>query len=224
MIFFSGCPLRCLYCHNPDTWEMKGGRERTVADLLEEYEGIKTMIGNGGITATGGEPLMQLSFLTELFKEASKRGISTCLDTSGILYREEKKEEYEVLLKYTDLVMLDIKELDSKAHKNLTGSGNESVLAFLRVLEENSIPVWIRHVVVPGLTDSDKMHLELGRLLGKFRNIKALDVLPYHDMGKQKYKNLGIQYPLEDTEPARKEVALKARNLILKGMRETRKR
>lgn len=201
---------------------MKGGSERTVGDLLEEYEGIREMIGNGGITATGGEPLSQLPFLTELFREAQKRGINTCLDTSGILYSEDKRPEYEELLKYTDLVMLDIKEIDSERHRSLTGRGNGSVLAFLGLLEENIIPVWIRHVVVPGLTDSDEMHMEMGRLLGRYRNIKALDVLPYHDMGKKKYESLGIPYSLEGTESATKEEALRARNRILDGMRETR--
>lgn len=218
--------MRCLYCHNPDTWEMNRGTEMTVDEILEQYDKVKTLIRNGGITATGGEPLMQMNFLTELFKEAKSRGIDTCLDTSGILFdrsNEKTLNKFDELMKYCDLIMLDIKHVDNDGHKNLTGFGNYNVLDFMSYLDGNNKTVWIRHVVVPGITLDDTLLERLGYEIGAYRNIKALDVLPYHDMAKVKYENLGIPYPLPDTRPATKEDAIHARGVILSGMKKKRR-
>ncbi len=210
VVFFQGCPLRCLYCHNPDTWDFRSGMEMTSEEILSRYEKNRNFYRNGGITATGGEPLMQLPFLTELFQKARKKGIHTCLDTSGILYRKEKKTEYQKLFEVLDLVLLDIKHSDPERHKALTGKELSPVLAFAGALEEAAIPMVIRHVAVPGLTDTDKELEELGELIGGFKNLKGLEVLPYHTLGLPKYEALGLSYPLKgvpDMSPERARAA-----------------
>lgn len=225
VVFLAGCPMRCLYCHNPDTWEMSRGTPRSVEDILTEYEGVRTLLRDGGITCTGGEPLLQIDFVTELFEAAKARGIHTCLDTSGISFDPEDAEKlsrFDRLLAATDLVMLDLKHIDDGEHRKLTGHSNRNVLAFLSYLAEREQDTWVRHVVVPGLTLDDRFLEALGEHLGPYRNIKALDVLPYHDMGRVKYEALGIPYPLGDTPPATKEEALHARTVILEGMKRTR--
>ena len=223
VIFMQGCPMRCLYCHNPDTWEPRKGTERTVTDLLAEYESGKEFYKNGGITVTGGEPLLQMDFVTELFEEAKRRGIHTCLDTSGILFDESRGgtvQKFVQLCKATDLVMLDIKHIDDEAHRRLTGHSNKAVLAFARFLREQGVELWVRHVVVPGLTDDESALHRLGWFLGELKNLKALDVLPYHTMGKAKYERLGIPYPLGDTPPADSALAAKARDIIMQGIKD----
>ncbi len=225
VIFLKGCPMRCLYCHNPDTWEMGGGTEMTVPELLEQYESSRHFYQNGGITVTGGEPLMQMEFVTELFEEAKARGIHTCLDTSGITFLPDHREllaQFDRLLAVTDLILLDIKHIDPAEHEKLCGHSNQRILAFARYLDEKQIPVWIRHVVVPGITDQETWLLELGYFLGSLHNVKALDVLPYHDMGKAKYEKLGMDYPLKDVKPLPREEAVQARQIILRGMRKAR--
>lgn len=220
VIFMQGCPMRCLYCHNPDTWKIGTGTEVTVDALISEYEKSKNFT-KGGITVTGGEPLLQIEFVTELFKEAKSKGIHTCLDTSGITFTA-KNEKIDELMKYTDLVMLDIKHIDDEEHKKLTGQSNKNILAFAKYLDEHNIPVWIRHVVVPNITDKAEYLEKLGEFIGALKNVKALDVLPYHTMGKAKYENLGISYPLDGVEPLEKEEAVKARNIIISGMKAER--
>lgn len=215
VVFFQGCPLRCLYCHNPDTWERGGGKEVTAEELLREYDSYKEFLRSGGITATGGEPLAQAEFLTELFRLAKERGIHTCLDTSGAVYNEAAIKALE----YTDLVMLDIKHTDSRLHKELTGIGNERILSFAEHLRDIGKPMWIRRVVVPGLTDSEDELFHLGEYLADFPNLKALDVLPYHDLAREKYAKLGRAYPLPDTPPLSKEDAVKAKNIIMNGLK-----
>ena len=225
VVFLAGCPMRCLYCHNPDTWERSRGTERTVEDILKEYDGVSTLLQGGGITCTGGEPLTQIAFVTELFAAAKARGIDTCLDTSGITFDPEdvhRLREFDRLMEVTDLVMLDIKHIDNEEHKKLTGQPNTNILAFLSYLAERGTPVWIRHVVVPGITLNDEWLFQLGAFLGPFRNIKALDVLPYHTMGVNKYEKLGIPYPLEGLEALPKQEAAKAKENILAAMREER--
>lgn len=225
VIFLSGCPMRCLYCHNPDTWEMKSGREMTADEVLAEYDEVKTLIRNGGITATGGEPLLQVEFLTELFQKAKARGIDTCVDTSGITFDEASPdciEKFDALMEVTDLVLLDIKHIDDAEHEKLTGHSNKRVLNFLDYLAKKEKPVWIRHVVVPGITLNDEYLERLGYEIGDYRNIKALDILPYHDMGKAKYEQLSMDYPLSGTEPATTAQAHHAREVILNGMRRRR--
>lgn len=219
VVFFQGCPLRCKYCHNPDTWKFSGGREVTVKDLMDEYESYKEFLRSGGITATGGEPLGQPEFLAEFFAAAKQKNVHTCLDTSGAVYDPAEHEKIDAVLRNTDLVMLDIKHIDSAEHKKLTGMGNEHILAFAEHLRDMGIPLWIRHVVVPGITDSEEEQFRLGEYLATLSNLKALDVLPYHDMAKPKYKELGIPYVLEDTPPLTKEEAVRARENIIRGIK-----
>ena len=224
VVFFQGCPLRCKYCHNPDTWDFSRGKEVTAEELMKEYDSYKEFLKSGGITATGGEPLAQPEFLAELFRMAKEKGVHTCLDTSAGVYSPENHQKIDEVLKYTDLVMLDIKHIDSSEHKKLTGMGNDHILAFAEHIRDLGIPVWIRHVVVPGITDDHDELFRLGEFLSKLKNLKALDVLPYHDMAKPKYEKLGIEYPLPDTPPLSKEGAIMAREIIMSGIRSGLKR
>lgn len=219
VVFLEGCPMRCQYCHNPDTWEMRKKTPMTVEEILRQYDGCKEFC-LGGITVTGGEPLVQMEFVTQLFTQAKQKGIHTCLDTSGILFDPEHTEKMDALLAVTDLVMLDIKEIDPQKHLALTGQPNEKILAYAQYLAQKGIPIWIRHVVVPGITDDPKDLFALGEFIAGLKTIRALDVLPYHDMGKVKYKALGIPYPLETVPPLSKEDAAKAKDIILSGMKK----
>ncbi len=225
VIFFQGCPMRCQYCHNPDTWKTSTQTKMSVEEVLALYEKNRSFYQKGGITATGGEPLMQIDFVTELFEAAHKRQIHTCLDTSGIIFNPNLPDtiwRFDRLVAVTDLVMLDIKHIDPQGHQNLTGQKLEPVLAFARYLDEHAIPVWIRHVVVPGITYKQDLLYRLGRFVGTLHNVQALDILPYHDMGKIKYQNLGIPYPLDKVSPLGKEKAAAARQIVLQGIREER--
>jgi len=218
VVFLQGCPMRCQYCHNPDTWKMNTGAVRSAQSLIQEYERNKAFYAKGGITVTGGEALMQIDFLLELFRLAKQKNIHTCLDTSGITYRPGESsynKKLDELMKVTDLVMLDIKHIDPEGHKTLTGHDNAGILAFAKYLEQKNVPVWIRHVVVPGITDDEGQLTRLGTFLGTLSNIKALDVLPYHIMGITKYEQLGIEYPLKGIPPATKEQAARAKKIIL---------
>ena len=226
VIFLQGCPMRCQYCHNPDTWKMNSGSVRSAQSLIGEYERNKAFYKNGGITVTGGEALMQIDFLLELFTLAKKKGIHTCLDTSGVTYRPGESsynQKLDALMEVTDLVMLDIKHIDPEGHKALTGHDNAGILAFARYLDRKNVPVWIRHVVVPGITDDPGLLTRLGAFLGTLSNVKALDVLPYHIMGVRKYEELGIDYPLKGVEPASRQQALEAKKTILTAYWRARK-
>ena len=219
VVFMQGCPMRCLYCHNPDTWAPDGGTAMTADELLALYDKNRAFYKRGGLTVTGGEPLLQPEFVAELFCKAHEEGIHTCLDTSGITFSPEHPEKVDAVLDHTDLVLLDIKEVTADAHRRLTGHGNGNILAFARHLSDRGIPVWVRHVVVPGVTDSPEMHKTLGEFLATLSNVKALDVLPYHTMGEAKYKALGIPYPLAGVPAAEKELAVTARRDILAAYR-----
>ena len=227
VIFLQGCPMRCKYCHNPDTWEMCTGSVRSAASLIEEYQRNASFYTKGGITVTGGEALMQIDFLLELFRLAKEQGIHTCLDTSGITYRADASaymRKLDALMEVTDLVLLDIKHIDPEGHKGLTGHDNVGILAFARYLAVKKVPVWIRHVVVPGITDDPEQLDKLGQFIGRLPNVKALDVLPYHVMGVSKYKELGMPYPLEGVEPATREQAKEARRIILAAVQRVRQK
>ena len=215
VVFMQGCPMRCQYCHNPDTWAYDINKQMAPNEILEKYDKVKEFLKNGGITVTGGEPLSQVDFITELFKKAKEKNIHTAIDTSGILFNNENTEKIDELLKYTDLVMLDIKHIDDSKHKELTKHSNKNILDFALYLSKKNIPMWVRYVVVPTLTDDENDLKQLGLFLSKLNSLKALDVLPYHNMAIPKYVNLGIEYPLKNIQPADKEAILKARNIIL---------
>lgn len=226
VVFMQGCPMRCLYCHNPDTWDFGGGREVTVSELMDEYESCREFLKNGGITVTGGEPMLQAEFVTELFEEAHRREVHTCLDTSGVNFSRQGEiyQKISRLINSTDLVMLDIKHIDDEKHRVLTGHGNGNILDFALWLRERNVPVWIRHVVVQGVTDDKDFLFGLGEFVGGLSNLKALDVLPYHSMGESKYESLGMDYPLKGVPSADKESALEARNVILSGIKSRLKK
>lgn len=227
VVFMQGCPMRCKYCHNPDTWMPDDYQEtKTVDDILNDYERYVPFLKNGGLTVTGGEPMMQIDFVTELFRQAKAKNIHTCLDTSGIMFNPDNEENlYKTneLLKFTDLVMLDIKHIDPEEHIELTKQKNHNILRFAEHLSAKRVDTWIRHVVVPGITLNDDYLYRLGAFIGRLTNVKALDVLPYHTMGEVKYKNLNIPYPLEGVEAATKEQAIHAKDIIIKGFTDTRK-
>lgn len=238
VVFFQGCPMRCQYCHNPDTWHMEDGEDMTADEIIARMERNLAFYKTGGITATGGEPMLQTEFLTELFAKAKALGIHTCLDTSGILFpggavcpkegaaqrmksaEEEMREKIDALLAVTDLIMLDIKHMEPEAHRKLTGHSNENILEFARYLDAKNKPVWIRHVVVPGITYDSKELTELGHFLATLSNVEKLEVLPYHALGKVKYDNLGMDYVLKDTPQLTKAQAKEAERIIRAAMED----
>lgn len=221
VVFFQGCPMRCQYCHNPDTWDIADGKEKSVDEILEMFERNRSFYKTGGITATGGEPMMQMDFLTELFTKAKEKDIHTCLDTSGIMFVEDRSREafakIEKLMAVTDLVMLDIKHIEDEAHMSLTGQSNSKILAFAKYLDDIKKPVWIRHVVVPGITFQEDALKKLGEFLKTLSNVEKLEVLPYHTLGENKYDNLGIEYPLKGVPQLSKEEANHAEQIIRKA-------
>lgn len=220
VVFMQGCPMRCKYCHNPDTWEYSENKQISIDEILEKYESIKEFLKNGGITLTGGEPLMQIDFAIELFKAAKEKNIHTAIDTSSVIFNKEKIDE---LIKYTDLFMLDIKHINEEEHKKLTGHSNKQVLELAKYLSEKKVPLWIRHVVVPTITDKEEHLQELGRFIAGLKSLKALDVLPYHNMAIPKYESLGMEYPLKDLPPLTKEQAIKARTIIYNAFQAERR-
>lgn len=226
VIFLQGCPMRCLYCHNPDTWEYRRGTSMSPREVLKGFYSNLPFYRNGGVTVTGGEPLLQTEFLLELFQDLKKNGIHTCIDTSGVVFSPGSApfmEQLDKLLSMTDLVLLDIKHISENEHRKLTGHSNQNILAFARYLDQKNIPVWIRHVIVPGITLYREYLEKLGIFMASLHNVKALDVLPYHAMGKSKYQKLQLPYPLEGTKEATREEAAAARQLILQAYRKAKK-
>lgn len=225
VLFLQGCPMRCLYCHNPDTWASFGGKEMTVQEILDDYESYRPFLKDGGITLSGGEATVQMEFVLDLFEACKERGIHTCLDTCGVLFRDDKPEileQYEKLMKVTDIVMLDIKHVNPRQHRVLTGHSNENIIKFLRFMDERGMNIWIRHVIVPRITYNKDFLFQTGELLGEFDNITAIDILPYHTMGVDKYKDLGFKYPLEGVPSLSNEDAKIAKNIILMGRKKRR--
>ena len=225
VIFLQGCPLRCLYCHNPDTWKVNTGNQQTASEVLKGFYSKLNFYKNGGVTVTGGEPMLQMDFLIELFTLLKKDNIHTCIDTSGIMFDTSNKvfmEKLDILLTLTDLFLLDIKHINPVKHKELTGVSNERILTFAKYLDEKQKDIWVRHVIVPNYTLYEEYLTELGKFLGTLNNIRALDVLPYHTMGKVKYEQLGIPYPLPDIPDATNEQAILAKNIILNAYKHSK--
>lgn len=223
IIFTQGCDMRCRYCHNPDSWGKKEGDNPTaqlmdVEELLKKAERYRTYWGEvmpngrtfGGITVSGGEPLLQIDFLIDLFEEAQSRGISTCLDTSAQPFRPdgEWRAKFDRLMKATDTVMLDIKHFDLEGHRKLTGQPNDNILECAKAIDAVGVDLWIRHVLVPGWTDSEDELKAIRSFIDTLHTVRKVEILPYHTMAKFKYEKLGIPYTLEGVEqPTADEVA-----------------
>lgn len=217
IIFFAGCPMRCQFCHNPDTWKMTDGEESTADELIEKALRYKDYWGDkGGITVSGGEPLMQPDFLLELLKKAKEKGINTCIDTSGAPYTESEPfySKFTEIMKYTDLVMLDIKHIDAEGHKILTKRENDNILALATKLSDMGVKMWIRHVLVPERNDRDDYLIRLREFIDTLKTVEKVEVLPYHTLGVHKWQTLGIPYELEGIDPPTKERVANARKIL----------
>lgn len=217
IVFMQGCNMRCKYCHNPDTWDKSGGREVTADEIIKAALRYRTYWGKkGGITISGGEPLLQMDFLIELCKKCKEQGISTVIDTAGKPFTREEPffSKFNELLKYTDLIMLDLKHIDSKDHKDLTGFDNENILDLAQYLSEEEVPVWIRHVLVPGINDDDFSLNKLHKFIKTLKNVQRVEILPYHNLGEFKYEDLGIKYPLAGLRSPSRESIANAQRLL----------
>lgn len=204
VVFMQGCAMRCQYCHNPDTWTRTGGTPMKASRLIERALRCQSYWGKeGGITVSGGEALLQIDFVIELFEQAKAHGIHTCLDTAGQPFEmnEEYLKTFDRLLQVTDLILLDLKHIDEAAHKKLTGRGNQNILQLFHYLNQKRKPVWVRHVLVPTVTDDVRSLRRMKAFLRQFDNIERVDILPYHDMAVYKWENLGLAYPLLDIRP-----------------------
>ena len=217
VVFFQGCPLRCQYCHNPDTWA-NGGKEYTADEIITQALRYKNYFGDkGGVTATGGEPLVQIDFVTELFAKLKVKGVHTCVDTSGITFNpnsQESVEKHKKLLAVTDLFLLDIKHIDDEACQKLTGKSNANTLAFAKFLSENGKPMWIRQVLVPNITDGEESLQRTRAFLDTLKTVEKVEVLPYHTLGEVKYEKLGMDYPLKGVETPSKERVMQAKRIL----------
>lgn len=213
VIFMQGCTLKCKYCHNRDTWKVNAGKKITIEELVKEIQNYRTYIENsgGGVTVSGGEPLLQAEFVTELFKKLKELGIHTALDTAGSIPLSPSIKE---LLKYTDLVLLDIKHIEDEKAINLTGFSNKNNLEFAKYLNNINIPIWIRQVLVPGYTD-DKFDLQkLKAFINSLSNVEKVEILPYHNLGKFKWDELGDKYELENVVPPSQEDIIRAEQIL----------
>ena len=217
IVFLKGCNMRCQYCHNPDTWAKDGGELMTPEEVLKKALRYKTYWKEkGGITVSGGEALLQIDFVTELFRLAKEKGVNTCLDTSGNPFSMEEpfKSKFDELMKYTDLFMLDIKHIDDAAHRKLTGQTNQNILEMAAYLSDHGKAMWIRHALVPGITtEEDELH-RLRSFLDTLKTVERVEVLPYHTLGVFKWKELGIPYQLEGVDPPTKEQIDRAKEIL----------
>lgn len=212
VIFLQGCPLRCKFCHNPDSWQINAGRKVSVDELMEDILRYRNYIKTGGVTLSGGEPLLQAKFAAELFRECKRHGIHTAVDTSGAIALSICKEAVDAV----DLVLLDIKSIDTIKCADLTGKGNEDALTLLNYLEQTGKDVWIRHVVVPGITENEEDLERMAQYLSRFTVIKRVEILPFHKMGEYKWKQLNLNYELGDTQPPEKESIENIKNILRK--------
>ena len=213
VVFMQGCALRCKYCHNRDTWDVNCGNLISLEELINKIERYKSYIlpSGGGVTVTGGEPLLQAPFLVNLFKELKNRGIPTAIDTSGMVDITDTIKE---LLSLTDLVLLDIKHINPEKCKELVGFSNEKELAFAKYLSDNNIPTWIRQVIIPGITDNKEDLLELKNFISSLKTVKNIELLPYHELGKSKWENLGLNYELQDIPAATSEDIKRVKEIL----------
>ncbi|RBW68842.1 pyruvate formate-lyase-activating protein [Bacillus taeanensis] len=216
VVFLQGCPLRCIYCHNPDTWNTKGGKVVDSNELIEEMKDYLPYMkfSNGGITLSGGEPLLQPDFVLDLFTKCKELGIHTTLDTAGSVHPANLKE----ILNVTDLVLLDIKHIDNRKHKEITGLSNRNTLKFAKLLDEQEIPMWVRHVLILGYTNDEKDLTELGNFLSSLHHVQKVEVLPYHKMGEYKWEALGLNNQLTELSPPSNEEVEKAYRLLTKKL------
>ncbi|WP_338469300.1 pyruvate formate-lyase-activating protein [Niallia sp. XMNu-256] len=222
VIFTQGCLLRCQFCHNADTWEIGTGKQMSVDEIIQDLTSYLPFIeaSGGGITVSGGEPLLQIPFLIELFKECKKFGIHTAIDSSGGCYSTAPlfQEQLQELLQYTDLILLDLKQMNRKKHISLTGMANDHILQFAKLLSKKQIPIWIRHVLVPTITDHDEDLHELGDFISTLQNVRKVEVLPYHKLGVYKWEALGLDYPLADIESPSEERVQNAYQILTKAV------
>ena len=221
IVFLKGCNLRCKYCHNADTWDPKSEDMRTPDELLDFAERYRSYWGEeGGITVSGGEPLLQIDFLIELFTKAKERGINTCIDTALQPFTREEPffSKFKKLVEVTDLMLVDIKHIDNEEHKKLTGLPNENILDGMQYLSEIGQPIWIRHVLVPDITDNDEYLRKTRAFIENLSNVKKIEVLPYHSLGQHKFEVLGIPYQLEGVKSPSKERVENATQ-ILRGLK-----
>ena len=215
IIFLQGCPMRCLFCHNPDTWELGKGQEFSADELLDKAERYKSYWGDeGGITVSGGEALLQIDFLIEFFSKAKLRGINTCLDTSAQPFtrREPYFSKFETLMKYTDTILLDIKHINDAEHRKLTHHSNSNILDCAKYLSDTGKKVWIRHVLIPGITDKEEYLSQLNAFIKTLKNVERVEILPYHRLGVHKYEAMGWDYQLKEVKentPEKLEIARK---------------
>lgn len=217
VVFLSGCPMRCKYCHNPDTWDMTGGVKTGAEAIVKRALRCRSYWGDeGGVTVSGGEPLMQIDFVIDLFRRLKAEGVNTCIDTSGAPFTRKGCffEKFKELMDLTDLLMVDIKHIDPDRHLDLTGRQNDNILDMLRYLSEIEKPVWIRHVLVPGITDDDAWLCRMRKFIDKLGNVKRVEVLPYHAFGAPKWDALGLDYELAGTKPPAKERVENAKKLL----------
>ena len=212
VLFLQGCNLECKYCHNRDTWDINSGKYESLDDIFNKIIRYKNYIcPNGGVTVTGGEPLLQVKFLIELFKKLKEENIHTCIDTSGMVAITDDIKE---LLKYTDLVLLDIKHIDDKKCKELVGRSNKLELEFAKYLSDNNIKIWIRQVLIPGYTDDEKDLLKLKEFLGTLKTLEKVQILKYHNLGKHKWEKMGLKYELEGVREATIEDEERAKKIL----------
>ena len=211
VVFMQGCSLRCKYCHNPDTWEYGVGEKVTPEELVKKIKRYKAYFdtSNGGVTFSGGEPLRQPEFLIEALKLCKKEGIHTCIDTAG-----SGIGMYDEILKYTDLVLFDVKDITEEGYKNVTLVNIDESLKFIEAMKRNRTKIWLRHVVVPGLTDGEEHIRQFKEFIKEFDNVEKVELLPYHLLGVNKYEKLNIKYPLEGVEAMDKELIKKYYDII----------
>lgn len=217
IVFLKGCNMRCRYCHNPDTWAKEGGEQLSPEEVLQKALRYKNYWKrNGGITVSGGEALLQIDFVTELFRLAKEKGVHTCLDTSGNPFTREEPfySRFEELMQVTDLFMLDIKHIDDAEHRKLTGQTNVNILDMARCLSNHGKAMWIRHVLVPGITDDEGQLRRLREFLDTLETVERIEVLPYHTLGVFKWKELGVPYTLEEVSPPTGEQVHRAKKLL----------